>query len=103
MDDKIAEFTDDEKTLKYEIELRRFVKEIIRKIDNITKQRGYEPPSTAAATGTVQKVETGERAKFTLYNVCLVHRGMFSTWRCSVHRGDTMSTSGGVQYIGGIP
>ena len=21
---------------------------------------------------------------------------------CSVHRGDTMSTSGGVQYIGGI-
>ena len=22
---------------------------------------------------------------------------------CSVHRGDTMSTSGGVQYIGGIP
>ena len=27
----------------------------------------------------------------TLYNVC------------SVHRGDIMSTSGGVQYIGGIP
>ena len=27
---------------------------------------------------------------FTLYNVCSVHRGMFST-------------SGGVQYIGGIP
>ena len=22
---------------------------------------------------------------------------------CSVHRGDIMSTSGGVQYIGGIP
>ena len=22
---------------------------------------------------------------------------------CSVHRRDTMSTSGGVQYIGGIP
>ena len=97
MDDKIAEFTDDEKTLKCEIELRRFVKEIIRKIDNITKQRGYEPPSTAAATGTVQKVETGERAKLTLYNVCSVHRGTFST------SGDTMSTSGGVQYIGGIP
>ena len=32
LDDKIAEFTDDEKTLEYEIELRRFVKEIIRKI-----------------------------------------------------------------------
>ena len=22
---------------------------------------------------------------------------------CSVHRRDTMSTSGGVQYIGGVP
>ena len=32
LDDKIAEFTDDEKTLEYEIELRRFVKKIIRKI-----------------------------------------------------------------------
>ena len=57
----------------------------------------------------------------TLYNVCSVHRGMFSTsvhrgdtmstsggyheyiGGCSVHRRDTMSTSGGVQYIGGIP
>ena len=29
-------------------------------------------------------------AVFTLYNVCSVHRGM-------------VSTSGGVQYIGGIP
>ena len=66
----------------------------------------------------------------TLYNVCSVHRRVFSTsgdimstsegyheyigW-CSVHRGgggggiswwmwgDTMSTSGDVQYIGGIP
>ena len=46
----------------------------------------------------------------TLYNVCSVHRGMFSTsgdvqyiGRCSVHRGDTMSTSGGYhEYIGGI-
>ena len=46
-----------------------------------------------------------------MYNVCSVHRGMFSTsggvqyiggipW---VHRGDTMSTSGGYhEYIGGI-
>ena len=32
LDDKIAEFTDDQKTLEYEIELRRFAKEIIRKI-----------------------------------------------------------------------
>ena len=33
--------------------------------------------------------------KDTLYNVCSVHRGMFSTsGGCSVHRGDTMSTSG---------
>ena len=62
---------------------------------------------------------------FTLYNVCSVHRGMFSTsggiqyigdtmssacggyheynWGCSVHWGDTMSTSGGYhEYIGGI-
>ena len=48
---------------------------------------------------------------------CSVHRGMFSTsgdtmstsggyheyiGGCSVHRGDIMSTSGDVQYIGGI-
>ena len=47
----------------------------------------------------------------TLSNVCSVHRGMFSTsggvqyiGGCSVHRGDTKSTSGGYQeYIGGIP
>ena len=45
----------------------------------------------------------------TLYNVSSVHRGMFSTsggvqyiGGCSVHRGDTMSTSGGYHgYIGG--
>ena len=37
----------------------------------------------------------------TLYNVCLVHRGMFSTpGRCSVHQG-VFSTSGGVQSIRG--
>ena len=30
--------------------------------------------------------------------------GVFSTSEgCSVHRRDTMSTSGDVQYIGGIP
>ena len=43
---------------------------------------------------------------------CSVHRGdTMSTsggyheyiGGCSVHRRDTMSTSGGVQYIGGIP
>ena len=54
----------------------------------------------------------------TLYNVCSVHRGMFSTLEgyheyiggyyeyiggCSVHRKDTMNTSEDVQYIGGIP
>ena len=65
MDDKIAELTDGEKALEEEIdrssELRRFMKEIIRKIDNITKQHGYEPPSTA--TGTVQKNETVQKAK----------------------------------------
>ena len=57
LDDKIAELNDDEKALEEEIDrssqLRRFMKEIIRKIDNITKQHGYEPPSKAAATGTV--------------------------------------------------
>ena len=35
-------------------------------------------------------VESRGRKVSTLYNVCSVHRGMFST-------------SGGVQYIGGIP
>ena len=47
LDDKIAELTDDEKALEEEIdrssEFRRFMKEIIRKIDNITKQHDYEP------------------------------------------------------------
>ena len=46
----------------------------------------------------------------TLYNVCSVHQGMFSTsGGCSVHRGDTMSTLGDTmstsgryhEYIGG--
>ena len=60
---------------------------------------------------------------FTLYNVCSVHRGMFSTLGvfstsgdimmnvggyheyiggCSIHQRDTMSPSGDVQYIGRI-
>ena len=40
--------------------------------------------------------------KTTLYNVCSVHRGMFSTSGRSLHRGDTRSTSGGyLEYIGG--
>ena len=53
----------------------------------------------------------------TLYNVCSVHRGMFSTsvgvsttggyyeyiGGCSVHRGDIMMNVGGYhEYIGGI-
>ena len=44
----------------------------------------------------------------TLYNVCSVHRGKFSTWGVFSTSGDTMSTSEGyleasedVQYIGG--
>ena len=55
--------------------------------------------------------------KITLYNVCSVHRGMFSTSGVFSTSGDTMSTSGdtmstsggyheyieGAQYIGGIP
>ena len=61
LDDKIIELTDDEKALKEEIdrssEFRRFMKKIIRKIDNITNQHGYEPSSTVAATGTEPKVE----------------------------------------------
>ena len=74
----------------------------------------------------------GDPNMFTLYNVCSVHQGMFTTSRglqflggcheyirgdtmstsggyheyiggCSVHQKDTMSISGDVQYIGGIP
>ena len=38
----------------------------------------------------------------TLCNVCSVHRGMFSTsGGCSVHRGDTMSTSGDILSTSG--
>ena len=58
-----------------------------------------------------------ENKNFTLYNVysvhrgCSIHRGIPWVHRgiswvhrgCSVHRGDTMSTSGDVQYIGEIP
>ena len=47
---------------------------------------------------------------YTLYNVCSIHRGMFSTsggiqyiGGYSVHRGDAMSTSGAYhEYIGEI-
>ena len=58
-----------------------------------------------------ENFEFSTSPRTTLYNVCSVHRGMFSTsggvqyiggipW---VHRGDTMSTSGGYhEYIGGI-
>ena len=67
LDDKIVESADDEKALEEEIdrssEFWRFMKEIIRKIDNVTKQHGYETSSTVAATGTVPKVETVKRAK----------------------------------------
>ena len=50
-----------------------------------------------------------KKSIITLCNVCSVHRGMFSTsgdvqyiGGCSVHQGDTMSTSGGYhEYIGG--
>ena len=39
---------------------------------------------------------------FTLYNVCSLHRGMFSTSRVFSTSGDTMSTSDGYhEYIGG--
>ena len=40
-------------------------------IDNITKQHGYEPPTTVAATGTVQKVEAGKRAKLPKLHITL--------------------------------
>ena len=40
----------------------------------------------------------------TLYNVCSVHRGMFSTSGVFSTSGDTMSTLEGYhEYIGGIP
>ena len=38
-----------------------------------------------------------EHNMYTLYNVYSVHRGLFSTsWISWVHRGDIMSTSGGI-------
>ena len=44
-----------------------------------------------------------QQARFTLYNVCSVHRGMFSTSGDIMSTlGDIMSTSGDVQYIGDI-
>ena len=63
-------------------------------------------------------------ARLTLYNVCSIHWGMFSTSgsvqyiggmssvhqgmfstseKFMIHVGDIMSTLGHVQYIGGIP
>ena len=60
--------------------------------------------------------DSSSHTVITLYNVCSVHRGMFSTsgdvqyiGGCSVHRGDIMSTSGDImstsggyhEYIGG--
>ena len=36
---------------------------------------------------------------YTLYNVCSVHRGMFSTWGLFGTSGDTMSTSGDIMSI----
>ena len=59
---------------------------------------------------TKNKTNTYQWFRTTLYNVCSVHQGMFSTsgdvqyiGGCSVHRGDTMSISGGYhEYIGGI-
>ena len=59
---------------------------------------------------TINGGESGNE-KNTLYNVCSVHRGVFSTsggfheyiGGCSVHRRDSMSTSEGFhEYIGGI-
>ena len=83
LDDKIAELTDNKKARAEEIdrssEFRRFMKEIIRKIDNITKQHGYEPPLTAAATGTVQKVEKVKRAKLPKLQI-KTFRGEITQW-----------------------
>ena len=75
---------------------------------NVQKTSKSRPPGPFLLTFPAHCVSH----KITLYNVCLVHRGMFSTsggyheyiggipW---VHRGDTMSTSGGYhEYIGGI-
>ena len=55
------------------------MKEIIRKIDNITKQHGYEPSSTVAATGTVPKVETVKRAKLPKLQIKTFH-GEINQW-----------------------
>ena len=83
LDNKIAELTDDEKTLEEETdrssELRRFMKEILRKIYNVTKQHGNEPPSTAAAKATVQKIETVQRANLPNLNIKMF-RGEITQW-----------------------
>ena len=49
-----------------------------------------------------RKTTLGLAGVFAVHNVCSVHRGIFSTLGCSVHWGNTMSTLGDVQYIGGI-
>ena len=51
-----------------------------------------------------KETEDRERLVITLYNVCSVHRGMFSTSGDIMSTlGDIMSTSGGYhEYIGGI-
>ena len=83
LDDKIAELTVDEKALEDEIdrssEFRRFMKEIIRKIDNITKQHDHEPSSTVTATGTIPKVETVKRAKLPKLQI-KTFRGEITQW-----------------------
>ena len=67
----------------------------------------YTGQDTKLKIGTEHN--TDKYTRITLYNVCSLHRGMFSTsggvqyiGGIPVHRGDTMSISGGYhEYIGG--
>ena len=73
--------------------------------------------TTTEKVGMIQQNYNVIGEVITLYNVCSVHRGMFSTSGDTMstsgditstsggvqYRGDIMSTSGDVQYIGGIP
>ena len=75
---------------------------------NIVNQKG--PLALAGSSPYCVLLQVVSEDIVTLYNVCSVHRGMFSTSGVFSTLGDTMSTlgdimstSGGVQYIGRIP
>ena len=76
---------------KLAAEVKRVESKFQDKVDELEQ---YTRRSCLIFTGTPEPLEAQredtDKEILTLYNVCSVHRGMFST-------------SGGVQYIGGIP